>query len=462
MSVAIQLTLFESTRRRGLAIEINNEVSDAIPFRWGNLRNVSSITMSYNGSDYNYSYNERRNSYDIHTADNNNSNPWKEATNRSGLYRISTNRTSPVTCHSHCTCAIMFFGLPRSFKSLVLPSIVRNIVKPNLQYHCDYYVHYYNTSFENPGRSSVAGGPVNPQEIFLLNNAIRQVTNEYNIRQSSLSSNYSITPTPHIAFAETSDDEFYRQYSDLVTNYTNATDNATGQPLYIPQYESGVVIENIIKMWHSQHTVWNLAMDHTIQYDRVAMLRSDVVFMNPVDVWSTGKYEYNHTSNKMQERKLTPRKPILDINNTHVVIPAFAAQPVNDRAIIGPTAAVKYWATERWNLIDYHVNDVVPALVPGKGMSSERFLAFSLFPTMLHEVPSISEIVEDPYWCFARARVQSLVWILDCAYAFGSVSNARQVLENVLNRTCGDILIFPDAKEYGRQQIRCPEDNNVQ
>ena len=39
-------------------------------------------------------------------------------------------------------CAICFFGLPRSYKEMVLPNIVKNVLEPNHKYNCDVFVHF--------------------------------------------------------------------------------------------------------------------------------------------------------------------------------------------------------------------------------------------------------------------------------------------------------------------------------
>lgn len=55
-----------------------------------------------------------------------------------------------------------------------------------------------------------------------------------------------------------------------------------------------MTVDNIVKMWHSIEQVWNLMEQHAqqahITYDRVAMLRSDVVYMTPIDIWDTGTW----------------------------------------------------------------------------------------------------------------------------------------------------------------------------
>jgi len=40
-------------------------------------------------------------------------------------------------------CAICLWGLPRAFKSIVLPSLEQNVIRPNAKSNCDYFVHFY-------------------------------------------------------------------------------------------------------------------------------------------------------------------------------------------------------------------------------------------------------------------------------------------------------------------------------
>ena len=60
-------------------------------------------------------------------------------------------------------CAINMYGLPRYFKDAVLPSLLANVIEINRHYNCDYYIHFFNTTFEPSGRSG-AGGEINPEE----------------------------------------------------------------------------------------------------------------------------------------------------------------------------------------------------------------------------------------------------------------------------------------------------------
>ena len=53
-------------------------------------------------------------------------------------------------------CAINLYGLPRSFESLFLPSLVEHVVRPNAQYEF-YFIHYNNLEKEPPGRLNGGG-----------------------------------------------------------------------------------------------------------------------------------------------------------------------------------------------------------------------------------------------------------------------------------------------------------------
>jgi hypothetical protein len=68
-------------------------------------------------------------------------------------------------------CAINLFGLPRAFRSLTLPSLIKNVIELNAD--CDYFVHYYHVTNEAPGRLG-QGGTIDPYEILLLKNAVLQ------------------------------------------------------------------------------------------------------------------------------------------------------------------------------------------------------------------------------------------------------------------------------------------------
>jgi len=307
-------------------------------------------------------------------------------------------------------CAINFFGLPRAFKSLVLPSIVKNIIEPNRMYKCDFFVHYNSLAFESSGRSG-KGGKIDPEEVRLLEDAVKRVNNDSTVQ-----------------FSFTTEADFWLHYKPLLDKIDNTTD-PEGEPLYFPwrtsTYIKPTTVNNIIKMWHSIQEVYFLmeryGATHHVDYETVAMLRSDVLYMTLIDL-----YEY-------------PDK---------LVVPGFNRFPVNDRAVYGPAKAVRIWATERFSRMEEHVQRMYRD-DRGYGLHSERFLKFTLFPAMSQEMNSTEAFVEHPTLCFLRTRADETVWATDCQGtgpkdSLPSIEDAlilqfgsrKEAIESVLDRSC--------------------------
>ena len=317
------------------------------------------------------------------------------------------------------TCAINLFGLPRAFRSLVLPSLIQNVVSKN---DCDYFVHYYFQTEEVAGRSG-QGGTIDPNEILLLREAIQQHAK-------------NTTREVHIEFTSDTEDRFWSQYTPLVEKIR--TTKKEGEYYYFPwkarTYKHPTTTDNIIKMWHSIHSAWNLMEryenkqqpQHT-KYETVAMLRSDVVYMTPIVV----------------ERHNPP----------DVTIPAFGRYPVSDRIIYGAHDAVRAWATARFSHLEEHVAWIY-ANDPGWGLHSERFVNYTIFPQI--HVP----IREHPTMCFLRARADESVWVTDCAGAAPPTvmenmgSNMKQRVETTLGRTCGQVKRL--ARPRTVKSLSCP------
>jgi hypothetical protein len=318
------------------------------------------------------------------------------------------------------------YGLPRAFQSLVLPSLIKNVIQPNAIYSCDYFVHYYNLTEETAGRSG-GGGRINPDEILLFKQAVQDVS-----------------PQSIVEFHHDTEEAFWDRYQPLLDKIrtTKATD---GHYLYFPwrakTYKHPITTDNIIKMWHSIQSAWNLMMEHETltsqSYTRVAMLRSDVVYMTPINVFEIS------------------RRKVLD-NEKAALVPAFGRHPVSDRIIVGPRDAVKVWATERFDRLETHVT-FVQEHNPGWGMHSEKFLNWTIFPA-IRETGTSS--VEDDYLCFFRARADETVWISDCRGAAHSIlknlgGDKVQVLESVLGRSCENQL---KRLRHTVEYLHCPKD----
>ena len=294
---------------------------------------------------------------------------------------------------SHC--ALLFFGLPRAFESLTMPSLLKNVLPYNKD--CHVYVHFYHKEREAAGRSG-RGGDMNADEIYLLQQHVEKA--------------YFVAET---------ESQFWEKRRDVL-HKIRTTKDENGNLLYIPWKEktfSKDSATNIIKMWHSIESVWNLAEEQArkegIRYDNIAVLRSDVMYVTPL------RLNEHATSNS-------------------VVVPGFAKFPVNDRMIYGPYEGVKIWAAERFSRIDEHVR----TNEEGYGIHDERFLQRTIFPAIQKALQNDSAIVDHPTLCFLRARVDQSVWLNDCdrnvlpsvRRSIGNVNKLVVLIEKSLGRSC--------------------------
>jgi hypothetical protein len=314
---------------------------------------------------------------------------------------------------SETNCAICFFGLPRSFEMLVLPSVVKNILIPNFRYGCDVFLHYYDIQEESRGRAS-NGGTIDPIAVYKLKERVAELYGEMD----------GMAKIPDVSFVVDSDESFWEARGKTVEKYRNEK-GPDGNLKYFPwkdsSYQWPISTDNIVKQWHSIQAVWG-AMDkhaalHKMNYTRVAMVRSDVIYVKPIDIYETSKKDF-------------------DTKNKVAVIPKFATHPVNDRMIYGPYEAVKVWATERFSRLEEHVQSVKP----GYGMHSERFMAASIIPGI---EGNGFKVEQSPHICFFRARADGQVFLRDCNdnSRFESVSLPRRMrwVEAITGANCSGI-----------------------
>jgi hypothetical protein len=326
-------------------------------------------------------------------------------------------------------CAILFWGLPRAFESLVLPSVEENIIRPNQQYNCDYFVHYYHQTTENSGRSG-SGGIINPEAIYSLKTVIEKHTNA--MKQTHKQS--------RIEFTYDTEADFWTKYTPLIEKIRTSKDD-NGKYLYFPwkavTYVFPTTTDNIIKMWHSIESSWNLmestSSSKSISYDQVAMVRSDVFYVNPIDIF------YNPITNQSITENTTDPK--------FVVIPNFGNYPISDRFVYGSYDAVKIWASERFSRLEGHVKSIYENN-KGWGLHSERFMNYTIFPAIRQLG---YKVLQHPTMCFFRARADESLWISDCSgkrhiadprimkSLGGSLSSIQTIVERIIQRNCLNI-----------------------
>jgi hypothetical protein len=318
-------------------------------------------------------------------------------------------------------CALCFFGLPRSYKSMVLRSIEKNILLPNARHKCDIFVHYFDQAHDVAGRWN-HGGKIDPNEILLLEPAAKNVSQKHHNDNSQV-----------VVFVSETDAQFWTKRRDMLYRYKNAV-HEDGKAIYFPwaalKYTNST-IDNMVRQWHSIDSVFQLmekhAKRHDINYTRVAMFRNDAMYLTPIDIYMLDK-DYN------------------DTRNQHVVVPYFGSHPINDRMIYGPYEAIKIWSTKRFELIEERAR---MSLDPGFEMHSESFLNASIFPA-IKQLGYLTYINEDI--CFIRTRADSMALLDDCVTG-GVVGlfrhNRKEIVEQLIGRAC--VREFVEEKKY----LRC-------
>jgi hypothetical protein len=328
-------------------------------------------------------------------------------------------------------CAVLLFGLPRAFRTIVLPGLVQNVLRPTVaQYNCDVYAHYYQVDHEKPGRFH-QGGTIEQDAVLLLRQAV-----------ADLATATATAPAVHII--SDTEEQFWLQRNATVQKYRTTLDNNinnnTGKYLYFPwkvsNYLYPLSLDNIVKQWHSINAVFE-KMEATCPqcYERIAMLRLDVFYATPIDI-----YQLNNSSSKTTNNK--------DTWNQYAVLPAFGKHPVNDRMIYGPYSAVKIWATQRFQRIEEHVR----TYEPGYGMHSERFLNYTILPAIEQETGV--RIHENPDICFMRVRADESIWTWDCNIRGGTTTQGRmgtkrtkkELIESILQRNCTEKTLSTSVK----------------
>mmetsp|Transcript_44528 Transcript_44528/g.107860 ORF Transcript_44528/g.107860 Transcript_44528/m.107860 type:complete len:580 (+) Transcript_44528:174-1913(+) len=446
------------------------------------------------------------------THENDNENDISDAIRH--LPSLSTTPPQPPPPPSSSTCAILLFGLPRAFKQYVLPSFIENVVKPNLRYQCDYYMHYYADKVEGRSRSG-HGGQINPDDVWLLPQAIHDVVrNTTDTSSSGTLPIVSLVNDTNTTFWETRHDELMKFRN---TKILDDDGNLTYKyfPWKEPTYVWPDTLDNMVRQWHSIERVWDHMMSVVEQrknkkpkmvgYDRVAMMRNDVVYIAPIDIYkipptaSSRPTPASATSSTKDEsirraafggegkgsggrgfvvqskKAIDPvvstststSTPILyDYDNQYVVIPNWAKYPINDRYISGPFNAVRIWATQRFLLIDEYAgggggggvsngsgssgavasssefNVRFPPPEVGRVMHSESFVNATILNIIRNQFQYY--IAEDNWVCFLRVRADGAIWIDDCHGSMVGFGGDEESVSDV-----GTSPGFPgDVREY--------------
>lgn len=397
-------------------------------------------------------------------------------------------------------CAINLYGLPRSFKHHVLPSLLRNVVNKNKRYHCDYFVHFFNVQEEetkaktyvdengetvsNTKRSSTYdragnnGGAVHPKDVYLLEEAVR--------------STYKDTGyIPTIRFLSDTDTDFETQRKDYIAEIVHNKQDVNPYFVKSPSFTDRALL-NILKMWHSQDRVWNLMDNSTSdskKYKRVAMLRLDVIYTYPIDIYMVPKemdafaQGLAHAARRdigSDGKEVEYFFDYEDRERDYAVIPGFKAYPVNDRYFAGSFEATKIWAKDRFARAKEHVTNVLPVLEYARieskkhhekdpniflntkmtdyGLHDEIFVGHTILPAIKELAHPPVDIIVDRELYFVRVRADGAILLKDKP---GKGQVQKVSLESALGRKCTGKKFEVIDKILGdrspsRWQIYCP------
>ncbi|KAL3909913.1 MAG: hypothetical protein SGILL_007900, partial [Bacillariaceae sp.] len=262
---------------------------------------------------------------------------------------------------------------------------------------------------------------VNPDEIFLLEEAVRSVYKKYGPKRGSRTDNGKLEPI--VSFTHDTSEQFMNRRQEQLQKYQNEV-GADGKQLYFPwaaKTYTPTALENMVRQWHSEEFVFKL-MDFTakqsgITYSRVGMFRSDAFYMTPIDIATTDT-----------------QQGVIDTRNRFFVTAPFALYPVNDRMVYGPYEAVKVWATKRFDLLEERAKLQTE---PGYTMHSERFMKGSVFPAM--EMLGYEQAV-NPDICFSRTRADESTLVTDCVTAGTTRNwsgvNSKSLVESIVGKRC--------------------------
>ena len=275
------------------------------------------------------------------------------------------------------TCALMFFGIPRSFASTVFPSIRQYILDVNPT--CDVFVHSYNVSVVMGNRMGEASGKINIEDL----DAFEQY--------------YSNSQSSYELLLETEDD-FQRQR------------NVTYFRQFFPRpsaWEYPTSMDNMIRQWHSIESCWKLMESYEKKtwrrFDRVGFFRLDVKYTHPINILT---------------------------NETAVIPPMMYEQikstGINDRLFYGFRDMGAVWASDRFNSVEEYLawQESNIDRVRCRGLHSEEFLRY-----LLVEKWSVDITLRNI--CFQRVRASGHVLSTDCD-VFGDSTTGDESVRGVV------------------------------
>jgi len=269
-------------------------------------------------------------------------------------------------------CALLFFGLAKAFRNLVLPSIQAHILDQNPT--CDIFVHTYDVRQLSNVRNGEVGQKIDPTEVYdMTSNALIESLDEY---------------------------EQQHNLTHLLQPKFRVHSKHGWAPISYP---------NMLKQWHSISKVWQLMQQyestHDIGYDRVGLFRSDVYYVTDISI----KRGSSRSSSKTEA----------DTNDA--VVPAFGKMG-NDRMFYGTYDNAFVWANIRYPSVDCYKPEI-----PTQGLHSEHFMERLI-------LPNIPNWTERRDICFLRVRGEGEIQEGDCKINYDGPTDWKQTVKTINHR----------------------------
>ncbi|GFH53900.1 hypothetical protein CTEN210_10376 [Chaetoceros tenuissimus] len=254
-------------------------------------------------------------------------------------------------------CALLFFGLGRSFKEKAFPSIIKYLLHVNPS--CKVFVHTYDVANEK-------GTHINERELSLLTNDASSIIFE---TEEEFRSQHNLT--------------LFHKYFPTNVNSNN--------------WKFPTSIDNMIRQWHSIEKAWKLMLNfenkRQLKFLRVGFFRPDVIYTHPISIVD------------QSEPAVIPSMMYFSQQN--------GWNGLNDRMFYGTRKYGEVWATQRFcnidNYIQWQQSEISHIRHDLRGLHSEDFMKYVL--TTKGRLP-----LEIKNICFKRVRSNGDVLHCDCRY----------------------------------------------
>mmetsp|Transcript_14941 Transcript_14941/g.32218 ORF Transcript_14941/g.32218 Transcript_14941/m.32218 type:complete len:433 (+) Transcript_14941:260-1558(+) len=321
----------------------------------------------------------------VNDADTSTANTGSGNVNNAELLPAAPDNTS----NTSEPCALLFFGVVKDFKSTILPSIRKNIIKPNQ--HCDIFLYTNNLNVvpKNPRSLESGAHASNVTDAYLL------VADNDDVED-------------HIVIE--SMESFYSKRGEVL--------NRTRKNFHRDWGECCVSHDNMIKQWNSIEGAWNLMRAHEKKIQSVsaglAMSLSsngNGTIDNDKESTSTSIPYYKYVGLfRMDVFFVTP----IEVSGAVAVVAKFSsAYGYNDRIFYGEYKWAKVWATKRFGFIpDFEEKYMLDPKQEGHNRPVAGFHAEFFLKNMMdhYKVP----VMKSERDCFMRVRSGARIMQADC------------------------------------------------